>query len=118
MIRLAQNATSLDIDGWIRGWLSAGISGGASAVTGGLVVTGLDPAHYSFRAGQFWILVGSLFMANAVVSIAKFLQAQPLPGVKTVERTVETTTSPVKAPVIVETVKETTTVPVKPSDAK
>jgi hypothetical protein len=105
---------SLDVDAWIRGLLSAGISGGASALTGGLVVTGLDPAHYSFQTHQFWVLTGSLFMANAVVSMAKFLQGQPLPGIKQVEKTVEITQSPKKPPVTVTTVKETSIEPTTP----
>lgn len=107
-MKLLSTAATLDIDGWLRGLVGAGISGGASAVTGGLVVSGLDPNHYSFVASKFWILVGSLFMANAVVSMAKFLQGQPLPVLKTTERTVETTTSGAKAPVVIETVRETT----------
>jgi hypothetical protein len=100
-------ANSLDLDGWIRGLLSAGISGGASAITGGIVVTGVDPQHYNFQAGKFWILVGTLFVVNAVVSMAKFLQAHPIPEVKTVTTTVEVTEQGKMAPKTVTTVEET-----------
>jgi hypothetical protein len=101
-------ATNLDFNGWARGLLSAGISGGASAVTGGLVVSGMDPSHYNFQAGKFYILVGTLFMANAVVSIAKFLQTSPIPGLKQVETTIQKTIPATPdSPKIVETVKET-----------
>ena len=103
----------LDLDGWLRGLFSAGISGGASAITGGFVVGSLDPEHYNFAAGKFYILIGSLFLANAVVSMAKFLQGQPLPGVKQIEHTIQSTTPPARkgAPEVVETIKETRTEP-------
>jgi hypothetical protein len=116
-MRITAAMSTLDVDGWIKGLLSAGISGGASAVTGGLVVSGLDPAHYSFNAGKFWILTGSLFMANAIVSVAKFLQGQPLPVSKIVEKTTETTQVGAKPPTVVQTVKETV-VSSEPSEAK
>lgn len=107
MMKLLAVAGNLDIDTWLRGLLSAGISGGASAITGGIVVSGMDPAHYNFQAGKFYVLVGTLFAANAIVSMAKFLQSSPLPSVKTVTTTVQTTAvgdTPVKT---VATVTET-----------
>ncbi len=100
-------AGALDMNGWLRGLLSAGISGGASAVTGGIVVTGVDPQHYNFSAGKFWILVGTLFIVNAVVSMAKFLQAHPIPEIKTVTTTVQTTVIDGVSPKTVATVSET-----------
>lgn len=111
-MRMLNTAANLDIDTWFRGLLSAGISGGASAITGGIVVSGMDPAHYSFQAGKFWILTGTLFTANAVVSIAKFLQTSPLPVLKTVTTTVEVTEQGKAAPKTVTTVEEVKVVPV------
>jgi hypothetical protein len=108
--------STLDMDGWLRGLLSAGISGGASAITGGIVVSGLDPEHYSFQAGKFWILVGTLFMANAVVSMAKFLQSQPLPGVKTVTTSVAMVEP--GHPSVITTVAESHIEPMVPPPAK
>ena len=105
-------AGSLDLDSWVRGLLSAGISGGASAITGGIVVTGVDPQHYNFSAGKFWILVGTLFIVNAVVSMAKFLQAHPIPDIKTVTTTVQTTVIGGAPPKTVATVSETHQEPV------
>lgn len=109
-MKLIDTASNLDVDGWVRGLLSAAISGGASAVTGGLVVTGMDPTTYNFQAGKFYILVGTLFAANAVVSMAKFLQTQPIPATKTVTTMVATTqaagTMPVTTTVVSETHKE------------
>ena len=111
-MKLFAAASTLDIDGWIRGLLSAAISGGASAVTGGLGVSGMDPSHYNFQAGKFYILVCTLFAANAVVSMAKFLQSTPLPTVKIVTTTVEVTEQGKAPPRTVTTIEEKKVVPV------
>jgi hypothetical protein len=106
-LKLFETATSLDIDGWLRGLFSAGISGGASAVVGGFTVSGMDPKDYNFATAKFYILIGALFTTNAVVSIAKFLSQQPLPGLKQVEKTVQTITPATNdSPKVIETVKE------------
>jgi hypothetical protein len=106
---------NLDIDTWLRGLFSAGISGGASAVVGGFTVSGMDPEHYNFAAPKFYILVGALFATNAVVSMAKFLAAQPLPGIKQVEKTTQTIIpATAGSPKTIETVKETSVETVAP----
>ena len=112
MMKLLAVAGNLDIDTWLRGLLSAGISGGASAITGGIVVSGMDPAHYNFQAGKFYVLVGTLFAANAIVSMAKFLQSSPLPSVKTVTASVAVTSQPGVPDKTVATVTETHQEPV------
>lgn len=101
-------ASTLDYDAWLRGLFSAGISGGASAVVGGFTVSGMDPKDYNFAQVKFYILVCALFLTNAVVSIMKFLAAQPLPGMKQVEKTTQTITpATLDSPKVIETVKET-----------
>jgi hypothetical protein len=110
-VNLLATASNLDYDGWIRGILSAGISGGASAITGGIVVSGLDPAHYNIQVGKFWILTGTLFVVNAVVSIAKYLQNNPIPALKTVVTTVQVTDQGRAPQKTVTTVEETHTEP-------
>lgn len=72
----------LDLASWMRGLLSAGISGGASAIVSGLVVGGTDPDHFNPQSAKLWTLVGTMFAANGIVSIAKYLQAQPIPAEK------------------------------------
>lgn len=106
-MKLVNVAGQLDFTAWVRGLLSAGISGGSAAITGGIVVSGMDPDRYNFQAGKFWILTGTLFTVNAVVSIAKFLQTHPIPDIKTVTtsvQTIEQGNAPVKT---VTTVAET-----------
>ncbi|HEV2201917.1 MAG TPA: hypothetical protein VGR73_19025 [Bryobacteraceae bacterium] len=72
----------LDVAAWMRGLLSAGISGGASAIVSGLVVSTSDPDHFNPQSAKMWTLVGTMFAANGMVSIAKYLQAQPIPAEK------------------------------------
>lgn len=116
-MKLLTQASTLDFRNWIRGLLSAGISGGASAVVGGFTVSGMDPHDYNFAQAKFYILVGALFVTNAVVSIAKFLSAQPLPGVMQTETTTRTITpATAVSPKIVETVKETRVEPIRPEE--
>src|SRR5450755_4964088 len=113
MPALLANASNLDFDGWLRGLFSAGISGGASAVVGGFTVSGMDPQHYNFQTGPFYVLVGALFATNAVVSIAKFLSASPIPTVKQVTVMTQTVTGSGtgNGSKVIETVKETHTEP-------
>jgi hypothetical protein len=116
---LIESAQNLDINTWLRGLLSAGISGGASAVVGGFTVSGMDPKDYNFSEPKFYILVGALFMTNAVVSVAKFLAAQPLPPVKQVEKTTQTITpATADTPKMVETIKETSIEPIAKEQQK
>ncbi len=114
MPALLTNASNLDFDGWLRGLFSAGISGGASAVVGGFTVSGMDPHDYNFANAKFYILVGALFATNAIVSIAKFLSASPIPSVKEVTSTVQTITGGAAPPKVVETVTEKHVEPITP----
>ena len=102
-MKMLDVAGSMAFAGWIRGLLSAGISGGASAITGGIVVSNIDPEHYNFQAEKFWVLTGTLFMVNALVSIAKYLQANPIPQLTTT-KTTEVTEQAGTKPKIVTTV--------------
>ncbi len=115
-MNLLTTATALDFEGWLRGLFSAGISGGASAIVGGITVSGMDSKDYNFYTPKFYVLIGALFLANAIVSMSKFLSAQPLPGLKQVETTVQTITpsTGTGGGKVIETVKETHVVPMDP----
>src|SRR5580704_9969718 len=111
-MNLLSSAQALDVDGWIRGIFSAGISGGASAVAGSIVLPALDAKDFNVYTAKFYIAIGALFLANGLVSVSKFLAAQPLPGLKQVEKTVQTITpATADTPKVVETVKETSIEP-------
>lgn len=112
MADILAKAQNLDVDAWLRGLFSAGISGGSSAVVGGVTLSGIDPANYNFYKSKFYVVVGILFATNAIVSIAKFLTNQPLPSMKQVEKTIQTITpATADSPKIVETVKTIITEP-------
>lgn len=100
----------LDWSVWVRGIFRAGISGGAAAVSSTFGVTLIDPADWNIHTGKIKLvgLICITFAASGVVSIMKFLQAQPIPDVKEVTTTVERTVKE-KAPAAttVTTVTET-----------
>lgn len=106
MPQMLATMTALDFNGWLRGLFSAGISGGASAIVGGFTVSGMDPHDYNFSNAKFYILVGALFATNAIVSMAKFLAASPLPGIKEVTTTKQTVTSDTAPTKVIETIQE------------
>ena len=116
MPAIFSTAANLDFDGWLRGLFSAGISGGASAIVGGFTVSGMDPHDYNFSNAKFYILVGALFATNAIVSMAKFLAASPLPGVKEVTSTTQTVSTPGVPTKIIETVQEKHVEPIAPKE--
>ena len=107
-MKLFAIAGNLDVATWIRGLLSAGISGGASAITGGVTTSMLAPETFNLQTGKFYVLVFGLFAMNAIVSIAKFLQSHPVPDVIT-ERSTAVISHPGAADTTVTTVKETST---------
>ncbi len=116
MVSPLVTASQLDVNGWFRGLASAGISGGASAIVGGITVSGMDSNDFNFYKPKFYALIGALFLTNAIVSMSKFLSAQPLPVLKQVETTVQTITpsTGTGGGKVIETVKETHVEPIAP----
>jgi hypothetical protein len=100
-------ASNLDFDGWFRGIFSAAISGGASAVSGAIVLPALDAKDFNVYQAKFYVAIGALFTASALTSIFKFLSATPLPGVKQVTTTVQTVAQEAKPTKVITTVAET-----------
>lgn len=109
-------ASALDFDGWFKGILSAGISGGASAVAGSIILPALDAKDFNVYTSKFYIAIGALFIASGLVSVSKFLAAQPIPGLKTVTTTVEKTVQQSADPAITmkKTVQEVHQEPIDP----
>lgn len=106
-MKLFTIAGNLDLDTWLRGLFSAGISGGASAVSGGTLVSMLAPDQFNLQTGKFYVLMAGLFVANAIVSIMKFLAQHPLPEVKTVTTSVQVTQQGGEPPKTIVTATET-----------
>ena len=96
-MKLPLGLGTLDWSDWARGLVAAFVSGGASAVTTGVVVSIKDPVHYATNSKDFFELVTSVFVMSGIMSGMSFLREKPLPGTKTtVEQTV-TTVSPTQS---------------------
>lgn len=67
----------LDWRGWIRGVVGAFVSGGAASIAAGFAALKLDHGHDL----NILELMGWTFLISGVVSLAKFLQTQPVPNV-------------------------------------
>jgi hypothetical protein len=77
------NAKSLDWAGWLKGVISAIVSGGAGAFGGSLGAIMADPEHFSMNTGSglhdVFTVAGYAFLVSAAVSLAKYLQTAPIP---------------------------------------
>lgn len=107
----------IDFTDWVRGVFAAFISGGASAVTSGVVVSIKDPSHYAPGTKDFFELVGSVFLMSGLMSLMAFLREKPLPAILTTTETkLKTVRVGSSTPVATLTTKETTTVVEAPKD--
>ena len=77
-MQMLTTASSLDWGGWIRGFVGALISGGASSVASGFGASVLDKSHDI----NIFKLMALTFLFSGVISLAKFLQTQPVPAPK------------------------------------
>ena len=111
-------ATKLDWADWIRGILGAFISGGAAAIGGGFGSIIADPEHFNVVNGglaHVLTVMGVAFLFSAIISLAKFLQAHPVPDpVQSTSVAVSTTIQPGQPPKTTTTVTATSTEPPKP----
>lgn len=101
----------LDFSDWFRSLLAAFIGGGATAVTSGITLNLIDPGHFNARTADFYIMVGSLFATNGIVSAMMFLRQKPVPDYKKVVSTVQVTEKLSPQMVAVTTTEETKVVP-------
>jgi len=100
----------LDWGDWVYGLVSGFISGGASAVVAGVVVSFKDPEHYNPFTKNFYEVLFAVFLAAGVLNVMAFLRNKPLPNVKQVETTTKTVEP--GPPTVVTTVKETHVEPI------
>lgn len=108
----------VDFTDWLRGLLGAFIQGGASAVTASFVASSLTK-DLSIGSAKFFELVATVFLINGTMGFFSFLRDKPLPELKTVTTTVQTTEKVKPAATIVTTVQETHQEPViEPVDPK
>jgi hypothetical protein len=103
----------IDWSDWLRGLFAAFISGGASAVTSGFVVSVNDPKDYAPGSSNFFWLVFSVFCASGLLGAMAFLRTKPIPDMKTVKSTIQVTEQGDAPPKTVSTVTEIHTEPIK-----
>lgn len=112
---IVMKASNLDVRGWLRGLLSAGISSAGGAFSAGFGPAVLDPNVFNL-AHPAMIVKSALIGAGVAgaISMAKFLQSQPLPEMKevTAMRQVVTPATPDNPSTTIDTVKETRIAPI------
>jgi hypothetical protein len=103
--------TKLNWGDWLYGLFAGFIGGGASAITSGIVLNISDPGHFNGKAGEFYTLIGTMFLTNGALSAFFYLKQHPLPDIKVVT-TVETVERQMNPPAVIKTtVEETVTKP-------
>jgi len=105
----------LDFGDWLYGLFSGFISGGATAIVSTFGVSAIDPGDVNLQhPSKFFAIMGVIYLVSGVISAANFLVKRPLPSVKTVTTTQETTKVTADPPTkVVTTVAETHTEPIK-----
>ncbi len=106
---------TLDWGDWFYGAISGFIGGGAGAVYTGVAVSLYDPKDWGVSTGRFYGLVFGVFMVNGLLNMMAFLRTKPLPAVKSVVTTTQTTAvQPGPPPVtVVTTIAESHVEPVR-----
>lgn len=94
---------------WFYGLGAAAIGGGASAVSGGIVLNVQDAKDYNFADPKVYKVMFAMFCVSGLLSMFFYLKQHPLPEVIT-KTTVETTVRQQDPPAIVRTTVEETKV--------
>ena len=121
MIAVFATAQRLDLSGWLRGLLSAGISSFSGAITSAFGPALLDPKDFNVQNPAMMLKSAAMGAGLCgIVSMAKFLNAQPLPAFKEVTTTMQTTQvdDPRVPDKVITTVKETHLEPTGTGDGK
>lgn len=106
-MKLPGTLGDLDFGQWAIGLAAAFIGGGAGAFSSGLASILVDPGDFNIYSPKFYKLVSTAFVISGLTPFFALLHQKPLPDVKRVVKTVETTETEKKAPVVVTTVQET-----------
>ena len=96
----------LDWTNWLYGLFAGFIGGGAGAVVSGFTASMLVPDKLAIGSAKSFELIGVVFLAHGCISMAMYLQQNPLPKQITVTSESSTTAS-------ITTEKTVTTIPVK-----
>jgi hypothetical protein len=92
---------------WLYAVVSAFIGGGASAVSGGIVVSAYDPKDFNFGDTKIYGVMLFMFSFNGLLNAFFYLKQHPLPEVITTTTTTETSILSTRPPTtMVKTVEE------------
>ncbi len=116
MIAAIAIASRLDYAGWLRGLFSAGISSFSGAIASAFGPALVDPKDFNLQNPMLMMKTAAIGGAiSGIVSMAKFLNAQPLPGVKEVTKTEQVITAATDTtPKVITTIQEKHTEPIDP----
>ena len=72
---------SSNVNIWLHGLIAALVSGGASAVTAGITISAIDPAHFNFGHDIFITLklMSALFITSGLLGAFGYLKQSPVP---------------------------------------
>lgn len=103
----------LEFGDWAYGLMSAAISGGANTVVTSVGLNLADPKDFNTENPHFLKIVSVVFICSAVFNGLNFMRTNPLPKMKQIVTTVETTQlHPDMSEKVVTKVEETKVVPV------
>jgi hypothetical protein len=113
-MNLVPGVVEIDFTDWARGLIGAVISGGSNAVVAGFSVGAVDPKDFAIGSTNSFHVMGLMFLFSGVLGGAAFLAKRPVPDLKTVTKTVQTTEPQQDGAKVVSTVKETHQEPIDP----
>lgn len=103
----------VDLTDWVRGLFGAAIQGGAGAVTASFVASTMSK-DLAIGSAKFFELVFTVFAVNGTLGFFAFLSKQPLPPIKTVTTSVQSTQIGSAPPMVTTKVSETHTEQITP----
>lgn len=70
---------NLDWSSWVYGLVSGAIGGGAGSVVASVAASALAPDRLALGGSKFFELMGIVFLTHGAISMAMYLQQNPLP---------------------------------------
>lgn len=70
---------TIDWTDWIRGALSATISGGSNAIITSFGTMAVDPADFNFMHYKIYAVMGFTFLFSALLELFRYLKVKPIP---------------------------------------
>lgn len=75
----------LDWGNWLYGLIGGAVGGGAGSIVASFTASALAPDRLAIGGGKFFELMGIVFLAHGAISMAMYLNQNPLPKRITVD---------------------------------